>query len=81
MKHLSPLTAVILFSAALFGGCVSHTEEVRGLQQQIDSLRAGLNNSYKPGMGELMSNIQLHHSIPPVTDQDFKTAVKQRITN
>jgi hypothetical protein len=62
MKHLSPIIAVILFSAALFGGCVSHNEESRRLQLQIDSLRASLNNSYKPGMGELMSNIQLHHS-------------------
>jgi hypothetical protein len=62
MKLISPLTAVILFSAALFGGCVNHTEEVRSLQQRIDSLQARLNNAYKPGMGELMSNIQLHHS-------------------
>jgi hypothetical protein len=62
MKHISSLIAVILFSAALFAGCVNHTDEVRHLQQQVDSLRTGLNNSYKAGMGELMSNIQLHHS-------------------
>src|ERR1700722_17015701 len=62
MKHFSSLIAFILFSAAFFAGCVSHTDEVRRLQQQVDSLRTGLNNSYKPGMGELMSNIQLHHS-------------------
>jgi hypothetical protein len=62
MKLISPLFTVILFSAALFAGCVNHTEDARSLQQQLDSLRTSLNSLYKPGMGELMSNIQLHHS-------------------
>ena len=56
------LISVILFSAALFAGCIDHAEEVKSLQKQIDSLRIRWNNTYKPGMGELMSNIQLHHS-------------------
>jgi hypothetical protein len=62
MKSMRLLVTVILFSAALFAGCINHTEEAKSLQKQIDSLRIRWNNSYKPGMGELMSNIQLHHS-------------------
>jgi hypothetical protein len=62
MKSLIPLVSAILLFAALLTGCNSHTEQTQSLQSQIDSLRLRLNNLYAPGMGELMSNIQLHHS-------------------
>jgi hypothetical protein len=62
MKSLIPLISAILLLAALLAGCNSHKEEAQSLQPQIDSLRLLLNKAYKPGMGELMSNIQLHHS-------------------
>jgi len=32
------------------------------LQQQIDSLRQKLSNTYSPGLGEFMSGIQVHHA-------------------
>ena len=33
----------------------------QNLQAQIDSLQLQLNNTYKPGLGEFMSSIQVHH--------------------
>ena len=32
------------------------------LQKKIDSLQTEVNNSYKPGLGEFMSQIQMHHA-------------------
>ena len=32
------------------------------MQQQIDSLKSKLGNTYKPGLGEFMSGIQVHHA-------------------
>jgi hypothetical protein len=34
---------------------------VTSMQTQIDSLQRQLNNSYKPGLGEFMMGIQVHH--------------------
>ena len=62
MKPFFPLVAAILMIGASLAGCTSHSNEAQSLQPQIDSLRLMLNNLYKPGMSELMSNIQLHHS-------------------
>ncbi len=33
----------------------------KDLQLQIDSLKTQVNNAYKPGLGEFMSSIQVHH--------------------
>lgn len=33
----------------------------KDLQSQIDSLQSQINNAYKPGLGEFMSGIQVHH--------------------
>lgn len=46
----------------LFIGCNGNKDNSSGLQVQIDSLQNKLNNSYKPGLGEFMSNIQVHHA-------------------
>ncbi|MBN8720755.1 MAG: hypothetical protein J0H85_14995 [Sediminibacterium magnilacihabitans] len=32
------------------------------MQRQIDSLKAQINKTYKPGFGEFMSGIQVHHN-------------------
>ncbi len=32
------------------------------MRRQIDSLRQNLDNTYKPGLGEFMSGIQVHHA-------------------
>ena len=62
MKPIFTLVSAVLLFTAPMAGCNSHTEKAQSLQAQIDSFRLLLNNLYKPGMGELMSNIQLHHS-------------------
>jgi hypothetical protein len=60
MKQLFRLLFTIF---ALFAiSCNRHPAEAGNLQGQIDSLRSQLRNSYKPGMGEIMSSIQLHHA-------------------
>jgi hypothetical protein len=60
MKHLAtPFLASLLF-LALLTGCNRRSEEHEA--SPIDSLRLRLTNLYKPGMGEIMSNIQFHHA-------------------
>ena len=58
MKYLPVVFLVIcLFS------CNQHQENERiVLQNQIDSLRSRLDSSYRPGLGEFMLSIQMHHA-------------------
>lgn len=46
--------------AVLFA-CKQPTDNTQALQHQIDSLQHQLADTYKPGFGEFMSNIQAHH--------------------
>lgn len=57
MKHI----LFISLTFALFA-CSPQIEEIETLQNRIDSLETKLANTYKPGLGDLMSNIQIHHS-------------------
>lgn len=43
-------------------GCSHQKEQVEALQHQVDSLESKLAETYKPGFGEFMSNIQAHHA-------------------
>lgn len=56
MKCLSFIAILLLFTA-----CNQQTGN-QNLQNRIDSLQAKLDNSYKPGFGEFMSSIQVHHN-------------------
>lgn len=58
MKSTS-LLIVVLF--VLFG-CKQKFVSSSTLQNRIDSLQNELNHSYKPGFGEFMSSIQVHHN-------------------
>ncbi|MEO6611770.1 MAG: hypothetical protein ABIT05_02515 [Chitinophagaceae bacterium] len=51
----------IIFSFLLFG-CTQQSGETKKLQARIDSLEKELSSSYKPGLGEFMSAIQVHHA-------------------
>ena len=62
MKPLLSLFSAIALSITLLVACNRHAGETQDLQQQVDSLRLRLNTLYKPGMGEIMSGIQLHHA-------------------
>jgi len=61
MRPLFPLLFVFFPAGTFLVACNQHTEATQNLQQEVDSLRLRMNSLYKPGMGELMSNIQLHH--------------------
>ena len=57
MKNLMAIFFIILFSS-----CSSSTEKTQALQNRIDSLESKLEQTYKPGLGEFMSSIQIHHA-------------------
>jgi len=42
--------------------CNQSTSANRILQNKVDSLQSEINNSYRPGLGEFMSQIQIHHA-------------------
>ena len=42
--------------------CLLACKDTQNMQDQIDDLTVQLANSYKPGFGEFMSNIQVHHA-------------------
>ena len=52
------LNAVIFCLMLL--SCNQHANN--NLQTKIDSLQSVIDKSYKPGLGEFMSNIQVHHA-------------------
>lgn len=54
--------AAIFLSILFLSSCSQSGNQTEHLQAQIDSLQSQLKKSYTPGMGELMSNIQLHHA-------------------
>lgn len=57
MKYTLLLLALIIISA-----CNQQGNNSSNLQAQIDSLQTKLNDTYKPGFGEFMSSIQVHHN-------------------
>jgi len=53
----------IIFVAALFLiSCNQSSNESVNLQKRVDSLQTALHQSYKPGLGEFMSQVQVHHA-------------------
>jgi len=50
------------FFLYLLTACSQRGQENQRLQAQIDSLQRRLDNSYRPGLGEFMSGIQVHHA-------------------
>jgi hypothetical protein len=51
-----------LFLLSILAGCNSKSNNNESLKAQVDSLQHKLNNTYKPGLGEFMSSIQIHHA-------------------
>src|SRR6185312_9161161 len=51
---------VFLISLSFFSCRQSSSDST--LQKQVDSLQVAVKNSYKPGLGEFMSEIQVHHA-------------------
>lgn len=58
---MKKILLVIFFSCFLFS-CKQNDKYVAKLENHIKELKQELDNSYKPGFGLLMGNIQTHHS-------------------
>src|SRR4030095_13777616 len=58
MKIAFHLLAIIIVASS----CKQQTESTRAFQTRIDSLEKKLAATYKPGFGEFMSSIQVHHA-------------------
>jgi len=56
-------TILILGALFMLAACGGQTNETNNqLQVQVDSLQKKLIDTYKPGLGEFMLGIQLHHA-------------------
>jgi len=53
---LASASLLVLFS------CNNASDQIAQLQKKSDSLQHELSNAYKPGLGEFMSSIQVHHA-------------------
>ena len=54
---------ILIFLITLsFFSCDHSSSDTKALQQKVDSLQIAVNNTYKPGLGEFMSQIQMHHA-------------------
>jgi hypothetical protein len=57
------IKSIFIFTIIGFASsCKQPNETNKSLQSRIDSLEKKLNNTYKPGFGEFMSGIQVHHA-------------------
>ncbi len=54
--------SLVLILPFLFFSCNQQLEKNQVLQNRIDSLEIKLSESYKPGFGEFMSSLQIHHA-------------------
>jgi len=57
-NKLIPFIAIMMLLAA----CSSQDEKLKALQTQVDSLNKQSAQTYKPGLGEFMMGIQVHHA-------------------
>ena len=53
---------LLLFIACVITSCNQQGQTNEALQKRVDSLEKKLANTYKPGFGEFMSSIQVHHA-------------------
>lgn len=60
MKKLLVLS--VIACVMLMNACQDESGKVKALQSQVDSLEKQLADTYKPGFGEFMSGILVHHA-------------------
>lgn len=51
-----PIALLVIFS------CSDNSKQISDLQTQVAELQKKVDDTYKPGFGEFMSNIQIHHA-------------------
>src|ERR1700743_1773713 len=61
MKKLLTFIGLAMLAACSNGG-PKGSGDMDILQARIDSLQQQLDNAYRPGLGEFMSGIQVHHA-------------------
>ncbi len=59
MKQIFLILLILTFGII---SCNRQTDNVQNLQARVDSLEVKFSETYKPGFGEFMSNIQAHHA-------------------
>ena len=59
---LVAITSIFLTISFTLIACNEQTKEVQQMQSRVDSLQKQLDKTYKPGLGEFMTGIQLHHA-------------------
>lgn len=63
LKMVKSIKPFFFFLIVINGfSCNQSSSNNMALQKKIDSLQSVINNSYKPGLGEFMSQIQIHHA-------------------
>jgi hypothetical protein len=58
---MKPISLLCCFVVLLNVSCKQSSDNTQNLQAQIDSLQLKINKAYKPGFGEFMGSIQIHH--------------------
>lgn len=53
---------VLAFFCFAVAGCARQNDTNKQLQAKVDSLSRRLEKAYKPGLGEFMGSIQVHHA-------------------
>jgi len=54
--------SITMVGMIVFLSCGQGSQQERRMKEEIDSLQHKLDNTYKPGFGEFMSGIQMHHA-------------------
>lgn len=53
---------LVVFTFCLLVSCKQNEKRITSLEKQIKDLKQELDNVYKPGFGDMMCTIQMHHS-------------------
>ncbi len=55
-------SSILLVFPVLFFSCNQQADKNEALKKRVDSLEIKLSEAYKPGFGEFMTAIQIHHA-------------------
>src|SRR6516225_10026431 len=53
---------LLILDFLMLVSCNSHNQDTEALEAKIDRLQHQLDSAYKPGLGEFMLGIQVHHA-------------------